>query len=94
MHFARRRCRRASISPHTAHSRVGLAESARHYVAGDHKRNVYVIGQANIGKSTLTRALAESFFDHLFFMDRRGVGRRKAFRSLMPTVRVVPIPFQ
>jgi len=54
------------------------------------ENNVYVIGQANIGKSTLARALADNYFRHIDFTDPRGWGRKKAFGRLMPTVSSLP----
>eukprot|EP00186_Timspurckia_oligopyrenoides_P000717 CAMPEP_0182441070 /NCGR_PEP_ID=MMETSP1172-20130603/27_1 /TAXON_ID=708627 /ORGANISM="Timspurckia oligopyrenoides, Strain CCMP3278" /LENGTH=686 /DNA_ID=CAMNT_0024635211 /DNA_START=208 /DNA_END=2268 /DNA_ORIENTATION=+ len=54
------------------------------------EHNVYVIGQANIGKSTLSRALADNYFRHIDFTDPRGWGRKKAFGRLMPTVSSLP----
>jgi len=60
----------------------------KHVIDGE--KNVYVIGQANIGKSTLSRALADCFFRHIDFTDPRGWGRRKAFSRLMPTVSSLP----
>ncbi|KAA8498134.1 NO-associated protein 1, chloroplastic/mitochondrial [Porphyridium purpureum] len=54
------------------------------------ERQIYVIGAANIGKSTLSRALADCFFRHIEFTDPRGWGRKKAFGRLMPTVSSLP----
>jgi GTP-binding protein EngB required for normal cell division len=55
-------------------TRSGVFRMAKHLYKciAPSKHNVYVIGQANIGKSTLSRALAKCFFDHTFYTDRCG----------------------
>lgn len=59
----------AKVLPLSGVTKGGVFRLARyvyeHVEAG--KNSVYVIGQTNIGKSTLALALADTFYRHVFY---------------------------